>query len=73
MTTEATTLTGGKELASVDDTPNTRRDSPYPDYALVTATLNWGRSLVQALSITEEDERKASQLVGELSNQSTSV
>ena len=40
VTTEATTLTGGEELASIDDTPNTRRDSPYSDHALVTATLD---------------------------------
>lgn len=40
VTTEATTLTGGEPLASIDDLPNTRRDSPYSDHALVAATLD---------------------------------
>lgn len=38
--TEATTLTGGEPLPSIDDTPTTRRDSPYSDHALVVATLD---------------------------------
>lgn len=38
--TEATTLTGGEPLASITDTPTTRRDSPYSDHALVAATLD---------------------------------
>lgn len=40
VTTEATTLTGGEPLASIDDLPNTRRDSPYSDHALVVATFD---------------------------------
>lgn len=37
---DATTLTGGEPLGSIDDLPNTRRDSPYSDHALVAATLD---------------------------------
>ncbi len=40
VVTEATTLTGGEPLASITDTPTTRRDSPYSDHALVVATLD---------------------------------
>ncbi|MGO3151985.1 MAG: endonuclease/exonuclease/phosphatase family protein [Galactobacter sp.] len=40
VVTDATTLTGGEPLASIDDLPNTRRDSPYSDHALVAATLD---------------------------------
>lgn len=40
IVTDATTLTGGEPLPSIDDTPTTRRDSPYSDHALVVATLD---------------------------------
>ncbi|WGP06177.1 endonuclease/exonuclease/phosphatase family protein [Bacillus subtilis] len=40
IVTDATTLTWGEPLASITDTPTTRRDSPYSDHALVVATLD---------------------------------
>ncbi|WP_154793209.1 endonuclease/exonuclease/phosphatase family protein [Occultella kanbiaonis] len=40
IVTEAGTRTGGESLESVADTPTARRDSPFSDHALVTATFN---------------------------------
>lgn len=37
---EAKTVTGDEELPSIEENPNTRRDSPYSDHAMVLAEVD---------------------------------